>query len=257
MKKAFQLIVDRISAALLEQQFSLVEATEENTALFVNETTAYSLFYDKEKKQFALRTCPVTEDGPDGSWKTISAWLFDPDIDSQRDAEGIAADFAETIQGPKRKAIVQGAKKKKKDAENTVDPLFLMNRLVNIFPELREEIRVEKECYSTFRGVTFTEKNVLPRMQSLLRQRTNSAKLKKFCALLSDMYHVGDLDVRGIITALLLNSIEEEEMCRRVEEEISDELKKAWKTARKLKNKKIRPEKPKKKKSFMADTLSK
>ena len=29
-------------------------------------------------KRIELRTCAMTDDGPDKNWKTISGWLYDP-----------------------------------------------------------------------------------------------------------------------------------------------------------------------------------
>ena len=67
----------------------------------------------------------------------------------------------ETVEGPKRKAIVQQQnKKKKKSDEGNVDPLFFCNRLVNVFPSLKDDIRFEKEHYPSFRGVTFAREKI-------------------------------------------------------------------------------------------------
>ena len=33
--------------------------------------------------------------------KNIAVWLFDPETDSTKEAESIAADFVETVEGPK------------------------------------------------------------------------------------------------------------------------------------------------------------
>lgn len=51
-------------------------------------------------------------------------------------------------------------KKKKSDDENNVNPLFLMNRIANIFPELKDAVLEEKENYENFRGVIFAREKL-------------------------------------------------------------------------------------------------
>lgn len=257
--KAFDLITAKLEEALAQQEFvrQKVEVKEEKgmVALYTAESIAYSVLYDTEKKRFDLRTCGMEESGPDNKWKSIAVWLFDPQVDTERDAESIANDFVETVQGPQRKAIAKSAKKKKKDEENNVDPLFFMNRLVAFLPGLKEEIRNEKESYETFRGVTFTKEKVLPQLQFQLKQGMTEAQMKKLGNVMSDCYASGDLDVRGIITYVILNSLEGRS-AEQLKEYLSDELKVAWKHSLKLKDKKIKPEKKKKPKKIMAETLN-
>ena len=104
--------------------------------------------------------------------------------------------------------------------------------------------------------VTFTEDKLLPKINMFLLQNSNSKQLKKFCNILSDTYASGDLDVKSVITILILNNIKDEKQAENVRKGISDELQRAWTEAIKIKDKNIKPEKPKKtKKNFMADTL--
>lgn len=258
-KKCFEIIAGRVDETLQQDEFSRqpvdVEDGKEQVALYTGDATAYSVNYNPDSKKCELRTCTMTEEGPDNNWKTISLWLFDPETDGEKEAESISNDFVDTIEGPKRKAIVQATKKKKKDQEGNVDPLFFMNRMVNIFPELKEEIRIEREQYGSIRGVAFTENNLLPKINELFTLYPNdTARIEKMATVFSDMYHSGDLDVRSLVTYIILNSLEEKDI-QRMEEKFSDDLKKAWKASRRFKGKNIKPEKQKKKKKFMASTL--
>jgi hypothetical protein len=56
-------------------------------------------------------------------------------------------------------------------------------------------------------------------------------------------YKSGDLDVRAVITIIILNSIETEKAENSLRNNINDDLKKAWDAAKKVKNKKVKPEK--------------
>ena len=72
---------------------------------------------------------------------------------------------------------------------------------------------------------------------------------------LAELYEAGDLDVKGIITYILLNSIDDDGKFEAVTCAFPKELKKIAVAARNLRGKKIKPEKPKKPKKFMAERL--
>lgn len=258
-QKAFDLVAGKVGEVLGTQKFvSAGETQEENgrCALFTGETTAYSVFYNEEKKRFELRTCDMVDDQPEGKWKSISIWLYDPENDSLSEAESIMNDFVETIEGPKRVAALKTKKKRKKDEENTSDPLFFFNRFVGIFPDLRDELTEERARYDDLRAVTFARASVLPRLEALLTQTSRKDQIKRCVDLLNDMYVNGDLDVRSIITIVLLNGIENEKAVENMKPLMSDELQKAYAAGLKLKGKKVKPEKKKKQKRFVADNLN-
>ena len=254
MEKNFNIVVDSVEKALSNRGFKKQLSESQFEVLFVNDTIAYCVNYDNANNQFHLRSCSVADNIPDKNWKNLSSWLFDPDTGTKRDAEYIATDFSNSLKDPKKPA--PQTTKKKKDNDNKVDILFLMNRFANIFPELKDEIKYEKDNYPTFRMVAFTEEKLLPKINMFLLQNTNTKQLKKFCNILSDTYASGDLDVKSVITILILNNINNENQAESIRQGISDELQRAWNEAIKIKDKKIKPEKPKKpKKNFMADTL--
>ena len=254
-QKAFDLIAEKVGAVLNEQGFHKVGDMQEESgraALFTNEDTAYSIFFNQDKKRFELRTCDLDDGEPDGKWKSISIWLFDPENDSVAEAESIT----ETIQGPKRVAALKTKKKRKKDEENTSDPLFFFNRFVGIFPGLRDELNEERAQYDDVRAVTFARTHLTPKIEALCTQTTNQDQIKRCCDLLNDMYVAGDMDVRSIITMVILNGIESQTAIANMKPLFSDDLKKAFTSALKLKGKVVKPEKKKKPKKFTAENLN-
>ncbi len=262
MDKALELIAEKVGQALAQQSFERQsEPLREEKGigvLFTSENVAYSIFYETGAKRFLLRTAPMTEKGPDSNWKTLSTWMYDSANGSDlSDAESIANDFVETIQGPKRLAAVQQSKKKrKKDDEYNVDPVFFFNRMVNIFPELREEIAQERIEYGKIRSVTFARSKLLPKMENLAKSYSDSDPYNKMVSLLNDMYQNGDMDVRSIVTMVLLNGITDESIVEKMSEQFSDDLKKAWKFGKKYKGKKVKPEKKKKRVQYTAENLN-
>lgn len=255
---AFELIAEKLGEALSEQDFSRADDLQEENgraALFTGEAIAYSMLYNEASKRFELRSAPFA-DGEPGEWKTVSAWLFDAETDKPADAESIANDFVDTVSAKKRTEIVQQARKKKQKGEDsTSDPLFFYNRLVGVFPELRDEITREKIEYGQVRPFAFAKEKVLPKAVGLVKAYPDSEVCEKFCALLGDMYANGDLDTRSVITIVLLNGLDDD-LYNAIFEKLSDELKVAAAAARKFKGKTVKPEKKKKERKFTAATLN-
>lgn len=259
LNEAFKVISDKVGEALAPQGFAQAKVAAANdnelVSLFTSENLAYSVIYYKDRMHVILRECPMTDDGPDNDWKTLSTWMFDPEHDTIKDAQSIANDFVDAISTPVAMRRVKQTKKSKskKSDEGNADPLFLSKRFVALFPELKDEIREEEECYIPFRGVTFARASIVPRVIALVK-RGNAADLKKLGSILSAQYGNGDLDTRSVITVVILNSIPAEYDAA-IEEYLSDDLKKAFAASKKLRGKTVKPEKEKKKKPTMAQRL--
>ena len=252
---AFALIQNGLQEELSQQGFGEATPMEDpagQAVMFSTDEVAYSLLYDEKQQRFQLRSTTLDEDGMPGEWKGLSLWLFDPQEGTRSDAESILADFLEVVQGPKRVALVQQQKKHRgKDEDRSVDPLFFLNRLVNLFPQLKDAMNEERILYGQVRYVTFVKENVLPLCEELAQKRSGGDVMKKLCALLDDMYKNGDMDVRSIVTFTLLNGLSDGAF-EKVREQLGEELQKSMKYSRKLRGRKIKPEKKKKQKKVVA-----
>lgn len=253
IKKALGIITSKLEDALKVQNITKqkVESQSDNelVSLFTGESVAYSTIYYKDKMLCVLRSCTMTEDGPDNEWKTMATWMFNPETDTEKEADSIANDFVEAVSSASAVKRVKQTKKKKSDDGNA-DPLFLAKRFMVLFPELKEEIKKEQDSKEEFRGVYFTRTFIVPRVNELLA-RGQKGEIQKLCQILSAQYTNGDMDTRSIITIVILNSIDEKHYDA-VNEKLSDELKKAWRFAVKFKGKKVKPEKVKKKSSMFS-----
>lgn len=257
-KKAFELIVGKVEAELVkagyEKQKVAAENDNELVALFTSHNVAYSVVYYKDKQQMVLRSCTMTEDGPDNEWKTLATWLYDDETATQKDAESIANDFIEGVSGAVAiKRAKQIKQKKKKDDDGTADPKFLAKRFVTFFPELKEEIKNEEDCYFPFRGATFAKEHIASRVDTYIKRATKP-ELEKLAGVFNLQYGNGDVDTRSIITIVILNSLENQEFYT-LSEYFDDDLKKASAAARKYRGKTVKPEKPKKKSVTTASNL--
>lgn len=258
-QKAFDLIAEKVRSVLLDQGFERKEDVQEeqgSSAVFVGEGTAYSVLYEKQPKLFHLRTCGVADGAPDKKWKILSTWAFDPQTDTAAYAGSIAEDFAETLGGSDRKEMLRLQKKrKKKDDDDATDPQFLFNRLAGIFPELRGELAQERGTYGTVRGVTFAREHVVDRVEQLAKTNPGSEPFKRLCSVLNDLYANGDMDVRSIITIVLLNGINDAQAMENLSKNFSEDLARVYNKAKDLKGKKIRPEKKKKRPKYTDEML--
>lgn len=246
MQEALDLIVEKTAVALKEQGFE--KSTEEfeddlgPAVLFVSEYAAYSIVFKEKDNVFELRSTNMTDEGPNSQWKSISNWIFDPEQDTLREAEGIAADFIDTIGGPSRIEAVKKAQRQAfKDEDNNPGPLFFYKRLINVFPELKEQINEERVSHVGFRSVTFAKEFVVPKIETLAANKKGSTAFKKLCELFDEFYKNGDLDVRSIITIVILNNLSEA-ASNNIIENVGPMLKKGHKYALKWKGKRVKPE---------------
>lgn len=260
MDKEFRIVADKVAKALEPQNITEQKVSNDNSnekvALFTGENVAYSIVYYFDKKRIVMRSCAMTEEGPDNDWKNLATWMFDPETDGNKEADSIANDFVEAVSSVNaiKRIKTTKAKKKKGDDEGNADPIFFAKRLVAILPDLKEEIKEEDEHYYPFRGVTFAKEHIVPKVNEYVT-RANKTDLEKLGQILSNQYSNGDIDTRSIITIVVLNSIDESRWDD-VNQYLSEELQKCWKGARKFKGKKVKPEKPKKKKKTMAERLA-
>lgn len=236
-------IADKVASVIEPQgyQKQTVDSTKDYAALFLGESNAYMVMYNSKKKLVALKVCGITDGEPDNQWKSMNTWIYDPETDGTKEANSIGNDFADALSVNKPRQI---RSKKKNSDDGNADPKFFCKRMVNIFPDLKEEIWAEEDGYNPFRGVTFVESKIVPKVNALVKTG-NKSQIEKLGTLLSTQYSNGDLNTRSIITVVLLNGIKPE-FDEKIEEYLSNDLKTAWKYAKRYRTKKVKPEKVKK-----------
>ncbi len=257
-QNAFELIAGRVGEELSESGFAMLQSGDAGTdkpAVFQNENLAYAVIYDRKQKRFELRQTTVTDGNLDDNWKKISVWLFDGENDTLKDAESIANDFTETLSSNKKKqmALAARAKKKEKGDERNVDPFFLIKRFVTIFPDIKFSVQAEKDEYGNVLPVSFVEKVVVPEILLLLEENNDQQRVDRLFEVLNNAYKNGDMDVKSIVTMIILNSLPDGSLTELAESMVSEELLTAWKFGRKMKNKKVKPEKVKKMQKLLAE----
>lgn len=254
--KSFDVITKRVGSVLEEKGFKRrnvnFDDKEINEAFFSGQNGSIKISFNDLKKRVELSVSTDLDVHDQTVWSLSSSWLFDPEVDGEKEAISISNDFIDMLNEGAKKKVVQ--KKKKKEDDSNVDPHFFLNRLVNFFPSIKADVEVEKSEYESFRYVTFIKGKVVSEINRLFAGQDN-VKIKRFCKLLSDAYDDGDKDVRSIVTMVILNSVESEKEKNKIMGLISDELKNAWVAAEKFKYKKVKPEKIKAKKNLMSKMI--
>ena len=257
LDKAFKIVCDTVEQAIQAQNFQKVNVDNVNdnelVSLYTGENLAYSVVYYKDKMHMVLRQSTMTEEGPDNDWKVLATWMFDPSSDTEKEAQGIANDFAEMLSAPVAIKRQKQTKKKAKKDEGNADPLFFAKRCVNIFPELKDEIKQEEDSYYPFRGATFAKDHIVPKVNALVK-KGNKKELDKLMQLLSNQYSNGNLDTRSIVTMVVLNGIDPQ-YDEKISEFMSPELKKAFKSSVKYRNREVKPERVKKQRKVIGTRL--
>lgn len=257
--KAFDFIAEKVEEELTKTGYTRQKVASEGedkdlVALFTGQNIAYSVVYFTEKQQMVLRSCAMTDEGPDNEWKTLSTWLYDDMVATQKDAESIANDFIDGVSNATAiKRAKQVKQKKKKSDDGTADPKFLAKRFVTYFPELKEEIKNEEDCYYPFRGATFAKEHIAPKLKPYIA-KANSKELEKLAGVFNVQYGNGDADTRSIITIVLLNSLAQDEYDK-LSEYFDEDLSKAADAGRKYIGKEVKPERPPKKTVSRMSTL--
>lgn len=257
--KAFDLIVEKLTPVLQLQEFNAPEPYDmENgkAVVFTAGNLAYGVFYNVKTKRFDLKSATLQE-GKEPTWRSLSTWMFDPETDVLSDAESIANDFVETVEGSKRVEMVRQNKKRNKKEDGTLnaDPQFLFNRLMGVFPELRDEMAEERIHYGRIRFFTFAKEKIAPKVERLSCDYPGSEPFEKMCSVFNDMYANADMDARSVITAAILNEINDTAY-ENIREKLSEDLGKIYKFSRKYRGKQVKPEKKKKEKKVVARSLN-
>lgn len=235
----FNALYDALCERIPDEKFKREKS--DTKALFIGETFVYKMEVSPQDGRVYLRRRENSSGNEqEEDWSKVSEWAFDDKTD-RKNIKLICDDFGETLNGPGKSTLKRKCKKVLSD--EVADELFFANRMVNIFPELRDEISIEKQCYSEFRGTQFVKNSILPKITELLAEGKDTRKTEKLSRLLSDLYKSSSLNIKSLITMGILNNITDSEQIGVVQKYIDNNLASAWSASLKFKDKKVKPDK--------------
>lgn len=250
-KNYFETVCEIITSNEKMKSFAVNKKNEFDVS-FCKDDTCYEVEYNTQKSLICIFSVNVATEEK----KMLSSWLMESDRCTSKDVNMIANDFIQTMVGTTVGKSVPNKQKKISENHDSVTSLFFANRMASAFPKLKDIVQNEKNRTGDIKIATFTQGSVLPCLKEFLANEQNKSKINKFGKTLSELYHSGSLDVRSVITCGLLCGLDENSKeSGYLRSGLSEELSKAWKASLKYKGKKVRPEKLKTKKSFMAKLL--
>ncbi len=186
---------NQLSAFLTELSF-----TENEDGIFLNDSYAFKIDYDDERKLVRLLgTKP--EEGKQLEFAEISQYLFD-ETHSVRDVKAVAIDFEETLRsylGAKKVTERRKVAMPTRAAVGETPTIEAFTKgFLDICPQYREKYQDMLATGGTFRYVEFYSKHGVEKMRELATGK-NEKQLGKFLTFLNKYYIEGDRTVAAVI----------------------------------------------------------
>lgn len=149
----------------------------------------------------------------------LSNSLLSADEANEKDVKYIVNEFSETMleffaeksdKAIKSKLPQPVSKAAAKSGSVTYDPNTLANRFTAIYPELRNEYKVNCEKYGQFLPEDFFINHGNKVVHETIREN-NPVKMKKLFNLLNDIYENGSNDVQDVIAVTILGSLDNDQ----------------------------------------------
>lgn len=252
MKNFFNDFCEKFSENLKQENIQFEQ--KENEINFKIGEKAYLIHHSPQNKILEFKICCDFEQNEENNWQVLSSWLFNSDATTAKDIKIICEEFINlTRETPKN--MLNSIKNKSVSSEDNTDFSFFMNRMITYLPELKDKWISEKQKQGDLKILKFSKNNLLPNFLRFVNEnKNNKKKISKFFGVLENLYNNGDENVRSIITMVLLNGVENDRDL--IQTAMTAEFKKVCVNSLKLKNKKVKPEKPKIKKTFFTKFLA-
>ncbi len=268
LNEALELIEKQLDSCNKENGFKKVTSNE-NSLEYESEKGLYRLVYDKEAQIISF-DCK----NDSGDFKTVSKSLFDIEAVTDRDCKSLANEIADEVTSLFAKAKKVDLEKikmpksvsrtKAKNGIISYDTDSLANRFGQLYPELKDEIRLNIATYGEFLSETFFKDIVAPKVIEIIKSKDEN-ELKKLFKMLNEIYDDGINEVQDIIGVTILGEMRnDKEMLATADEYMSDYMSGPVHEINKITGKNSRlwkklqsppPYKPKKKKNSVYQSM--
>lgn len=204
-KNCYNAVIEEMKPLLDGQKFAL------DGDVYRNDIKAVQVCYDETSKMFILKVADIT-DGITGEFFVLSSWLFEED-QTERDAAAVGVDFADTLRANLglKKTVSKSAGQialpttEKGDA---VTVSTLIQKLLAVFPEFKEDYKESVAKYGKFLSVDFFTTKFAPAIKEMLSDtKGNKKAIKKLFDMLEDIYIEGDGEAVDMVVALICSAI--------------------------------------------------
>ena len=195
----YNLIIEEMQPLISEKSF------KEKDGVFSNEEYAFKIEHNEEQKLLKL-FCAPKEEGEIKEFVEASAFLFE-DAENIRDAKSAGLDFLDTakIKFGVKSSRYQGANitLPKSNKSKNPDIEALTAKILNIYPEFKEDYKEHVSKYNSFLYIDFYKTFICPKLKEVV-DSGNKKQISKIMSMLSEMYNEGDRTVGDVVVGVIL-----------------------------------------------------
>ncbi|MBR1762118.1 MAG: hypothetical protein IJ731_01970 [Eubacterium sp.] len=214
LNEAFRIIEKNLGDINAELGFKKAEETE-NVLSFSGDKGIYRIVFDEETSILAFE-CAYENAGEKTEYNTTSRSLFELDSIDERDVRSIANEARDEINhlfNTKKKTDLDKIKMPKavsrtkaKNGSISYDVDSLANRFGALYPEYKDEIKMNIAKYGEFLPETFFIEHGNEKVLDIIKNGT-AAEQKKLFKMLGEIFEDGTNEVQDIIGVTILGEM--------------------------------------------------
>ena len=203
-QQAYDLILAQMEPVLKHKNFEKQEF--DGMECFANGEKVVRVEFVEEQNLFELKVCKQADGVPDGSWETLSSWLFLPDY-ADKDAKSIGNDFSDSLKillgmsAEKSRSKIDLPSKGAPGDTPTLETLT--QKFLTIFPQYKEKYKDHVAQHGECLYVEFFEEYGATHLRTLLREN-KTKQLPKYMEILNEVYTLGNKDAQAMVSRVIL-----------------------------------------------------
>jgi hypothetical protein len=212
--EAFKIIEKNLIDTNNELGFKKI-SSDDNSLTFSGDKGVYRINYDSTSNIIAFE-CAYEDKGEETEFNTISRSLFELDAVTDKDARSTANEIQDEmtklykVRKPvdldKVKMPKAVSRTKAKNGVISYDTDSLANRFGALYPEFKNEIKLNVATYGEFLPETFFAEFGTPKCMDVIKNGT-AAEQKKLFKMLGEIYEDGTNEVQDIIGVTILGEM--------------------------------------------------
>ena len=229
LSEAFKIIEKNLESVNTELGFKKSEQTD-TSITFSGEKGVYRLVHDSESKIMAFEC--AYENGEEVQFNTISRSLFDLGSADERDAKSTSNEVRDELERmfmsrkpvdlDKIKMPKAVSRTKAKNGTVSYDTDSLANRFGVLYPEFKDEIKLNIATYGEFLPETFFTEHGNAKVLDVIQNGTK-AEQKKLFKMLGEVFEDGTNEVQDIIAVTILGEMKNDKDMMAVADEFMTE----------------------------------
>ncbi len=213
LNDAFKIIEKNLDSVNTELEFKKTEETD-SSITFSGEKGAYRLVHDAESNIMSFEC--AYDSGEEAQFNTISRTLFDLASVDERDAKSTSNEVRDELERmfksrkpvdlDKIKMPKAVSRTKAKNGSVSYDTDSLANRFGVLYPEFKDEIKLNIANYGEFLPETFFTEHGNEKVLDVIKNGS-AAEQKKLFKMLGEVFEDGTNEVQDIIAVTILGEM--------------------------------------------------